>query len=368
MARRTSAYRELQALILQFTPTIRDSFLDAIQNLRDQAIIKEITKAIAEGDVNRAIFSLGLDDVAFRGMVRTVEDAFEAGGVATGRTFPRILKTPIGQTVFRFDVRNSRAEAWLRDRSSTKITGEILEKTRAGVRSALQRGMAEGHNPTRTALDIVGRVNPATGRREGGMLGLTSHQEGWVSKVRGSLENLDKSYFNYSLRDKRFDSLVEKAIRDGKPLSKADIERLTSRYKDKVLKYRGDVIGRTESIAALNRSEHEAIQQAVDIGALKESQIKRVWDSVGNDGHTRDSHLAMEGQTVGLNEPFTFPGGSQAMFPGDVSLGAPGEETVQCRCIARTVIDWLADARSAISDEDRAALLGLSDDELFGGR
>ena len=367
MARRTSATAELQKLIRIFTPRIRKAFLDAVQDISDRAIIGELTEAIRDGDLNRAIYSLGLDEAAFRSLTAEIEQAFETGGVTTGNTFPKRINTQTGRTVFRFDVRNSRAEATLRDHSSTLVR-EITEETRRVVRVTVQRGMAEGRNPRSTALDLVGRVDSQTGRRSGGVIGLTSKQEQWVANAKRDLENLDSRYFTRTRRDKRFDSIVKKAIADGKPLDSATIDKLIGRYKDSLLQYRAESIARTESIAALNRSEHEAINQAVEQGAIKSSAIKRVWDSAGNDGRTRDTHLQMEGQTVGLNEPFTFPDGSKAMFPGDNSLGAPAEEIVMCRCIARTVIDWLADARDVVTAEERAAIAALSDDELFGGR
>lgn len=376
---KTSASRKLEKLAEQFAPFIRDAFLSAVQDISDRAILSEIVKNIEAGDINAAIRSLGISDATMRPLIAEIERAFEVGGVTTGQSFPKRINTPTGRTVFRFDVRNSRAEAQLRDHSS-KLVVAITEDMRTMVRQTVQRGMADGRNPKTTALDLVGRVDPVTKRRVGGVIGLTPNrfdavtgrwikgQEQWVVNARRDLETLDPAYLNRARRDKRFDSIVEKAIKDGKPLSQEKIDQLIGRYNDNLLKYRADVIARTESVAALNTSEHEAINQAVDQGMIRQSQVKRVWDSAGNDGRTRETHLEMEGQKVGLNEPFTFPDGTQAMFPGDTSLGAPASETIQCRCVARTVIDWLDNSRDAISDDDRDALLALSDDELFGGR
>ncbi len=89
------------------------------------------------------------------------------------------------------------------------------------MRITLERGQLEGNNPRVTALDIVGRIDPVTKKRVGGVIGLTNNQEQWVANGRRYLEQLDSKYFNLELRDKRFDGTVKKAIEAGKPLPAA---------------------------------------------------------------------------------------------------------------------------------------------------
>lgn len=163
------------------------------------------------------------------------------------------------------------------------------------------------------------------------------------------------------------DEIIKRKLLSGQKIDADTTEKLMTHYKRSMLEYRGEVVGRTESISALNQSEHEAIVQAVEKGTVKEAAVKRVWDAAG-DGRVRDDHRLMDGQTVGLREPFTFPDGSKAMFPGDRSLDAPPEQLIQCRCIARTVIDWLHDARDMVTEDERKAIAEMSDAELFGGR
>jgi hypothetical protein len=50
----------------------------------------------------------------------------------------------------------------------------------------------------------------------------------------------------------------------------------------------------------------------------------------------------MDGQeVVGFDAPFIAPDGSRMMFPGDTSLGAPGEQTIQCRCFERIRVRYI---------------------------
>lgn len=202
--------------------------------------------------------------------------------------------------------------------------------------------MQAGQNPRATALQIVGRINRATGRREGGILGLTSGQARYVANARAELSDPAAMgyYLKRSLRDKRFDQIVLQAMRDGKPLAQADIDRITARYSDRLLKYRGDVIARTETIASTHAGQKEAMQQLIDTGRVKASQIRKVWRPTG-DKRTRDSHMALHGESVQFDRPFTSPAtGALMMHPGDTSLGARGEDVIQCRCWIETRIDY----------------------------
>lgn len=342
----------LDDLIDLFTPAIRDAFLEALRGVVDEVLIGEVIAAIENGDPTAAFEALGFSQAALRPITAAIERAFETGGVLTGETFPKYLRTPTGRAIFRFDVRNSRAEAWLRDHSSQLVT-RLSDEARSVVRTTLERGMLEGRNPRVVANDIVGvrttRVDPATGEktytRVGGAVGLTTNQEKWVASARRRLLDLDDAYFGMELRDKRFDSVVRRAIADGRPLPADTVEKLTTAYKVKALKYRGDNIARTEAMQALNRSEWEATMQAVDIGALRRQDVTRHWDSA-SDTRVRWSHKAMDtkykAEGVGIDEPFVSPSGAQMMHPGDTSLGAGADEVAMCRCRVRMKVDFLA--------------------------
>lgn len=334
--------QKLDALIDLFAPQIREAFISAIQDIVDNAILRQVIDAIESGDVEKAFRALGFSQAAMRPLTAALEQAFEQGGVMTGATFPRYLATPIGKAVFRFDVRNSRAEAWLRDHSSELVT-RIEDETRVNVRNVLTDGMKAGRNPRSVALDIIGRVDPQNGSRVGGIVGLDNHQETWVRSTRQKLETLDSRYFSMELRDKRFDGTVRNAIANGKPLASDIIDKLVTRYKANALRFRGERIGRTEALHSLNRSEWEATKQAVEMGAVNPSAVTRIWDSAG-DLRVRWSHNRLDGKKVGLDEMFRSPvTGAMMMFPGDSSHGAPGSEVINCRCRVRTQIDWLAD-------------------------
>lgn len=330
--------QKLAALLTSMTDDAREAFIAAIQAITDSVLVSELTEAVELGQFDRVFALLNVTNAVFRPVIRVFETAFERFAINKGESFPKRLQTPSGSMMFRFDMTNPRAERWLKNQSSDLIT-RIQDETRQNIRSVLADGMQSGRNPRNVALDIVGRHDAQTGKRVGGIIGLSRNQENWVRSARTKLEQLDETYFNMRLRDARFDATVRNAIAQGKPLSVETIDKLVTRYKDRALKARAENIARTEMAQSLNQSEYEATKQAVDSGAIRAQAVTREWDSSG-DSRVRPAHRIMDGQRVGLDEAFTAPDGQKLMFPGDSSLGASIALTGGCRCRVKTVIDW----------------------------
>lgn len=340
MARRPSQRQRLEQLALQFEPMLARAFLDAVADIASKAEIARIVERLERGDVDGALRAVHIDPAAFVGVEEALRAGYGAGGAAVVGAMP-VLKEPDGsRMVLRFDLRNPRAESWLTQHSSGLIT-RIVEDQREAVRSALTSGMVDGTNPLTVALDVVGRVNRATGRREGGILGLTAQQEQFVRNALAELTSSPEEmarFLERSRRDKRFDRTIAKAIRDGEPLDKATVDRILGRYKDRLLQLRGETIARTEMLTALNASQREAFEQAIERGAVARQDVRKVWRSAG-DAKVRDSHRAMDGESAGMDERF----GNGLLFPHEP--GAPPEEVVNCRCGIDYRIDYLANIR-----------------------
>jgi len=243
-----------------------------------------------------------------------------------------------------FDMRNPVAEAWLRDSSSRLIT-DIIDDQWGLIRRALQQGMVVGRNSRQTALDLAGRVSE-TGRRAGGIVGLTSQQAKFVANVRQQLVSGDPAqmaaYLARQRRDKRLDGIVSRAIKAGKPVAQADIEKIAGRYSDRLLALRGEVIARTESLTAMNAVREECYGQQVEGGKVLPENIACDWSATGDD-RTRHGHAAMNGQKRTFGQPFQTPSGALMHYPGDTSLGAGLEDTIQCRCMKRYQINMAAE-------------------------
>jgi hypothetical protein len=333
-----------EALLARYNRTIAEAFIQAINDLRAGADLGRLAQAISEGNIQAAIDALHLDPAALQPLRDAIGAAYRDGGTAAVNGLPVLRDVSGARFVIRFAVGNPRAENWLRDHSSTLIT-RIMEDQRVAVRQALTAGMQAGVNPRTTALDIIGRIERATGRRTGGILGLTSQQEQFVRSARAELESGDPTLLRHFLtrtrRDARFDKTVLKAIEDEKPVQADTVDKLVGRYADRLLQLRGEAIARTESLTSLHAGQDEAFRQAVEKGAVKENQVRRTWRSA-HDTRVRHSHAILDGETVGLNGVFTSPSGAKMRFPGDTSLGAGPEEIVNCRCVLSNRIDFLS--------------------------
>jgi hypothetical protein len=237
-----------------------------------------------------------------------------------------------------FDVRNPTAERIIRNQSANLVR-EVSDDTRLLIRDKIRLGMERGQNPRTTALDLVGRLNRQTGKREGGAIGLTAAQEGWVQSFTDKLRANDKAALKYELRDKRFDAAILKAIKDGKPLTEDQIRQIAEAYRNKALRYRAEVIARTETLAALNAATMENMRQMIERGEVSEGAIMKVWNST-RDSKVRDTHRALNKSKVPFRADFISPSGARLQFPGDPM--APAEEVINCRCWVSFDIDFFA--------------------------
>ena len=314
-----------------------ETFNAIVGDIKNQSVLSEITRALEVGDVDAVIRLLGLDEETWEPMGEAIRESYRTGGI-TGANQIGTIPTNIGTLVMRFNMRNPRAEQWIQDASSNLIT-EVVEDQRQAVKDELQAGLERGDNPRTTALNIVGRIDPATKKREGGIIGLTSQQSNWMRNARAELESLDSSYFERKLRDRRLDKKIRRAIENGEPLDQKTIDAAIVRMQQRALKYRGDVISRTESINALRAGQYESIAQAVERGELMLDEVKKTW-SANLDGREREAHLLADIQYkdgIQLDQPFIV-GGKQMMYCGDPQGGAAN--VVQCRCSNSYSLDF----------------------------
>ena len=237
-------------------------------------------------------------------------------------------------------MRDQWAESWLKFKS-----GNLLMRFRGlmvtEAQSTLSRGLEKGANPRSVGLELAGRINPQTGKREGGSLKLDESEQAEIEEFRQCIVRLDPNFFNFDLRDRRLDKSFRVAIRDDKPVPRERIEVQVTRLENKMLKRKADRIAMTAMMSAMNRSEFLQTKHALEGSDLLNEDCTRVWKCVGDD-RVRPSHRALDGYSiVGFDEPFVSPKtGARMMYPGDTSLGAKEDDTDECRCRVRYVIRY----------------------------
>ncbi|AZV00271.1 phage minor head protein [Paracoccus kondratievae] len=324
--------KEILDALSQLEPRMAQAIIEAFQNMTDAVALQRAEAAILAGDMEAAIEALRISPEWFTRSNEALRQAFLEGGAIAVAAMR--VRDPYDGTrfVLGFDGRHIRAEEWISTRSS-RLIADIVEDQRQMAREVIRAGVEAGRSPRQVALDLVGRVNRATGKREGGFIGLTAQQARWVRNAEAQIRSMDAGYLDRARRDKRYDAMVRKAIKDGKQLSEADLRRVVSRYKDRLLKMRADAIARTETLNALRAGRHEGFKQLIDSGKVRADQVVVTW-SATMDGRTRDTHRSMNGQKIRMGQLFTSPSGAMFEYPGDVTHGAPPEEIIQCRCIA----------------------------------
>ena len=321
--------KQIDALLKALEAMISGGYKGSIAGIMSNAQLAQAIKAIEIGDIDKLMQAVGIRPGSFGDFTESVRGAYlESGAFFIGADVPKRFGAI-------FDISNPRAEAWLKQRSSQMIT-RITQSQREAIQLILRDGMKLGRNPRSVGLDIIGRMGKG-GIRTGGVIGLNGPQTNAIIRARNELYNLDSNYFTRARRDRRFDSVVRKAIDSGKPLPSATVDRLTSRYSDRLKELRGATIGRTEALASLNAAADESLQQIIQEGLAPPDAVKRIWrHSYGKD--ERPGHLAMSGQERGPDEPFANPNtGALLQRPGD----GPASEVINCRCYVEHKIDFV---------------------------
>ena len=330
-----------EQLLDKYEPLIRDAFLAAYDEIRSRVVLKRLVERLEKGDVAGAIELLGIEPESFGAFEMILAEAYNGSGMAFAAEIK--LRDPEGSRVaIQFGMRNPVAEALLRDFSAEFVTRET-EATKELLRVGLSEGLARGDNPTRTALDMVGRVSRATGTRVGGYIGISGPQERTQANARQALLSGDvegmRAYRQLKQRDQRFDAAIDKAIRDGKPLARADVDRIIGRLNDRQLKYRADKIALHETFSALSMSKNEAIRQAIESGKVDIRDVTGTWRHTSQE-NPRTQHVAMNGQKVSFGQPFVAPDGTLIPYPH--APGVPLRHTAGCKCIVAYEIDYTA--------------------------
>ncbi|TPW26031.1 head morphogenesis protein [Pararhizobium mangrovi] len=322
----------IRRLLAKYQPDVRSAFLDAIQEIQDNVVLKVVVERLERHDIDGALGAMKIEPEAFGKVERSIEGAYNGGGQAFVENLPRLTDPSGDRVVWRFGVRDTMGEQKLRA-SLNNLTTHLTADMKEVARTRFSEGLAAGRNPTQTAVDVIGRMNRVTGKREGGVIGLSRPQERYVASARAELGSGNpkalERYLGRKRRDKRFDRTIRKAIREKKPIPKHLVDKITNRYSDGLLKLRGDAIGLNETLSATATSRKEAMRQQIENGKVDARDVTKTWHHSPEE-HPRLNHLALEGQTIGFHENFNVAPGVMMDHPHDPD--APPHETNFCKC------------------------------------
>lgn len=343
--------RQQEALYLElerrFGPRIAAAFREAIDELTRAADVERAITALAVGDIEAALAAMHIEASAYGPLGDAIRDSFNAAGQMGVATMPPLVDAAGASLVIRYDGRALGAEAWVRDHSSRLIT-RTVEDQRQAIRVALEDSLRRRQNPRSAVPDIIGRYNPATKAREGGIIGLTKPQERFAANARDELASENpaglKNYLAREARDKTFDPAVRRALKDGKAVPPDVARKALEAYKSGLLRTRGRAISQTEVLTSLNAGKFRAYVQATEDGNLDPETATKVWRD-SSDDRVRHSHAILDGESVLLLQPFKSVTGSLMLYPGDTSMGATAADVILCRCRFDVRIDRLRNLR-----------------------
>lgn len=308
--------QDMDDLIRRMEPKVRRGFLAAVARAKQTNTLDELAELIQAGRIETAI------QAAARAGATSIADVANTVMVETGRELAQQMTAAFGVTVS-FDQANERAVRIMRD-ARLRLIREFTDGQRRATRDALIDGINRGLNPREQARAFRSSI------------GLTQRQEAAVQNYRRLLQQNSREALTRELRDRRFDRTVSRAARTGEPLPESQIERMTTRYRERYLKYRSEVIGRTEALRAVNQGTEESVQQAIDEGIVNPDGTDRTWMTAGDTRVREPAHTSMHGQVRPVGEPFSSGLGNMLRYPGDPE--APASETIQCRCVVTTRI------------------------------
>lgn len=351
MARKPTQQQQFDALMIRHEAEIAAAMLAAFADLRDNADQAAVTTALERRDTEGAIRALHLDPAAFHPMETAERDAFIAAGLLAIASLPALTDIIGRSIVVRFNPAASTAASAL-NRATTQTTTRLMADQVAAIRALVAERLAANADPASIALEIVGRINPATGAREGGIIGISSSQAQYVQTAADELASTDtallRNYLTRTLRDSRFDAAVRDAIESGKPVSQAIADRAVQSYSNRLLLARGRTVGLAQAQQMYHAGQDAAFDQVAASGALGPGDvIMGTWRQVPRPT-AREAHAELNGESQPHGVPFRSPTGALMMYPGDTSLGAGAEDVANCLCsVQKRIVFRSNEQRSA---------------------
>jgi hypothetical protein len=212
---------------------IAAAILAAVAEIRDQTVLANIRRALELNDIAGALEAIRFDmgEEYLRSIIpQQLRMAYEQTGIAVARA------PAIG---YSFNILTPQAVDWVRENA-----GSMIRQWGDSSRDALRRIMADGFQNQVTAAVMARRIKDSG-------IGLTWRQARAVLNMRHRMEA------------------------DG--IAAATIDARAERYFKRLLRYRAELIARTEMARASANARREAWRQAIGAGLLDTGRNEQEW-------------------------------------------------------------------------------------------
>lgn len=285
----------------------RQSLADA-KAQADMPTVMQLVKAGRYDDAVQMLLGRSAGDQTLFMSVRVAvgEAAMRMATVVTDK--PLGMSFVVPRVTPRLDTLNPAVVDYVR-RNTWELSTQLTADTQAGLKEALVDALRAGEHPFEAA------------RQMRDALGLTPRDAKAVANYRAELKRQSKAALGRALRDKRFDSLVQRQAK----MDNAKVERIVQRYQERLIKHRAETVAMTEAARALNMAQQVSWRQSgMDPAAMRRRVL------VAPDERTcAVCHGIADMGPVGLEEPFVTPDG--------FSLTPPFHP--RCRCVMLLDID-----------------------------
>ena len=306
--------KRLERLIASYERKIREGFRSKVEEARRKVGLDELAALIESGNIEGAL-------AVALAIPQEVNALAVAAFLAAAEQTSKEIFTAIGIDV-QFDDAQDNALRIMRNRA-LQVSSQFTHKQEEAIREVLLDGIRRGVNPRQQAIALRNSI------------GLTAKQVKAVNNFRDMLEEGSKEVLTRKLRDKRFDRTINRAIREGKRIERARIDKMVSRYRERYIKYRASTIAQTEALSAVHQGKEEMFNTAIAQGHIIREKLEGTWVTV-QDARRRHHHATMQGQKQPHGAYFISGLGNQLLHPGDPS--APIQEIAHCRCLKVTRI------------------------------
>lgn len=338
----------LDRLLPRLEPELAAAVLAALQDVRDGVDYPRLERGIAAGDVAEIEAALNIEQGSWAPYVAAALAIFMQSGRRAGVIYG-VRFDPVQDAEFRADL-------------SAKVSA-MAEEQRVKARDYVQRGLMEGRSQRSIAEGLVGRRSRATGKRTGGLIGLSRAQQSWVETMARRLSSDDPEEIRAALgvkeRDKRYDPLIKRAAVEARkarnaalealeagappivapkpsPLTPAKIEEITGKFADRLLRKRAKDIAKVEVQQFAAGAREEAVRQAV--AKVPGASASKTWEHSHIIEHARVDHLSMDGQVRDLEGVWIMSNGAMMRYAHDPRGGAANNASCRCRTRYRLIL------------------------------
>lgn len=224
------AERSLRILAGRVQGDIFRYLMESLRFLKDQVDIDELVRVIGKEDPLGYVDASGIENI--KGIISGLDLEISNGLILGGRSAARELGMDLS-----IDLTRASVTKW-KEKYLNGLVSDIGNNSKAAVKYIIEEGIDKNRHPLKIARDVKNGI------------GLNDRLSIAVARKRSALEAA------------------------GVP--EARIEKTIARYHEKLLKYRAEMIARTESVRAINHGKLEMWKQLKDGGSLPPSAVK-IW-------------------------------------------------------------------------------------------